>query len=238
MGPGPQAPPRAAEGRAGAESSWAKQGAGGAGARLPCSVPKAQGHGGLGPSLGAVHTLCTATDAPAHTGGLSTHHLIFRKPTTRCQGSFISFFFLTHVQILIYFWCQWWLFLREDGAGFVPSPCSSIYPGHFIPPLCLGSGGRWGASPSHPPPLVPPEISHQRPSSSPAWGLPICWGNALCWLLPLPRGLCFPPTSFQGLPGGYLEPVCLLRMDLLWNNSPLWRPRVCPGAAVGERPVG
>lgn len=181
MGPGPQAPPRAAEGRAGAESSWAKQGAGGAGARLPCSVPKAQGHGGLGPSLGAVHTLCTATDAPAHTGGLSTHHLIFRKPTTRCQGSFISFFFLTHVQILIYFWCQWWLFLREDGAGFVPSPCSSIYPGHFIPPLCLGSGGRWGASPSHPHPLYLPryltkDLPPVLPGGCPSAGVTHCVG--------------------------------------------------------------
>lgn len=65
----------------------------------------------------------------------------------RRQGAkevLFPFFFLTHVQILIYFWCRWWLFLREDGAGFVPSPRSSIYPGHFIPPLCLGSGGGWG----------------------------------------------------------------------------------------------
>lgn len=28
-----------------------------------------------------------------YTGGLSTYHLILKKPTTRCQGGFISFFF-------------------------------------------------------------------------------------------------------------------------------------------------
>lgn len=147
-------------------------------------------------------------------------------------------FFLTHVQILIYFWCQWWLFLREDGAGFVPSPCSSIYPGHFIPPLCLGSGGRWGASLSHSQALYLPryltkDLPPVLPGGYPSAGVTHCVGYS-----PSPGGLCFPPTSFQSLLGGYQEPVCLLRMDLLWNNSPLWRPRVCPVAAVGGRPVG
>lgn len=102
----------------------------------------------------------------------------------RQQGAkevLFPFFFLTHVQILIYFWCQWWLFLREDGAGFVPSPCSSIYPGHFIPPLCLGSGGRWGASPSHPHPLYLPryltkDLPPVLPGGCPSAGVTHCVG--------------------------------------------------------------
>lgn len=52
--------------------------------------------------------------------------------------------------------------------------------------------GQVGGFPKPLPSLVPPKIFHQRPSSSPAWGLPICWGNALRWLLPLPRGALLP----------------------------------------------
>lgn len=209
MGPGPQAPPWAAEGRAGAESSWAKQGAGGAGARLPCSVPKAQGHGGRGPSLGAVHTLCTATDAPAHTGGLSTHHLIFRKPTTRCQGSFISFFFDTCTDINIFLVPMVAIFKR--GWSWLCSLSMQFYLSWtFHTSSVPWLWGQVGGFPKPLPSLVPPKISHQRPSSSPAWGLPICWGNALRWLLPLPRGALLPSYILSkpawGLPRACLPP--------------------------------
>lgn len=141
---------------------------------------------------------------------------------------YFLFLKMTHVQILIYFWCRWRLFLREDGAGFSPSPCGSIYPGHFTPPLCLGS----------------PETFNLRLSSGPAWGMrcalffPLGWGSASHWLFPSPPRPCLPPTSFQGKPGGSREPACLLLTDLLlWNDSHHGEGRVSPAAARGGSPA-
>lgn len=198
------------------------------GKELPCrhsgGGAGAQGRGG--PAHGEARAWGHGRGGERAHGGLATYHLIFKNQSQGAKEVLFPFLKDDKCTDINIFLVPMATIFKRGWSWLFSSPRSSIYPGHFTPPLCLGAGVA-----ALTPPFMPPEGFHLTLCSSPAaegalLPVPLRPGQRVTSVaLPPPPPTLHPPTSFEGRPRCHRELPGLPIVDLLRNNSPLGRPR-------------